>query len=256
MPARSARRRRECDRRSTSPPRAGRWRWSLRAMPGFTAWRRSSSSCSIAHANPDWRTVEIVICPGISAMQAAAARAGAPLGHDFCAISLSDLMTPWETIRARLEAAAAADFVVALYNPRSARRPARPRRGGRDPAAIIGRPRPRSLSARNLGRAGEERRIIRAGRTGRRRHRHADPRPRRQQPHPAASTAIRPASTRRAAISTVRASDRAFHRRRPRGARSDHGARPAADRALPGLPLRRLAGAARDRRRRAAGRAR
>ena len=55
-------------------------------------------------------------------MQAAAARVGAPLGHDFCAISLSDLLTPWAVIRARLEAAAAADFVVALYNPRSARR--------------------------------------------------------------------------------------------------------------------------------------
>ena len=55
-------------------------------------------------------------------MQAAAARVGAPLGHDFCAISLSDLLTPWEAIRARIEAAARADFVVALYNPRSARR--------------------------------------------------------------------------------------------------------------------------------------
>ena len=55
-------------------------------------------------------------------LQAAAARAGAPLGHDFCAISLSDLLTPWPAIRARLEMAAAADFVVALFNPRSARR--------------------------------------------------------------------------------------------------------------------------------------
>ena len=57
-------------------------------------------------------------------MQAAAARVGAPLGHDFCAISLSDLLTPWQAIRARLEAAASADFVIALYNPRSARRAA------------------------------------------------------------------------------------------------------------------------------------
>jgi cobalt-precorrin 5A hydrolase/precorrin-3B C17-methyltransferase len=65
-------------------------------------------------AKPEWRTVELIVCPGVSALQAASARAGAPLGHDFCAISLSDLMTPWETIRARLEAAAAADFVVAL----------------------------------------------------------------------------------------------------------------------------------------------
>ena len=57
--------------------------------------------------------------PGISALQLAAARAGAPLMHDFCTISLSDLLTPWEVIEKRLEAAAAGDFVVALYNPRS-----------------------------------------------------------------------------------------------------------------------------------------
>lgn len=66
--------------------------------------------------------VSITVAPGISALQAAAARAGAPLGHDFCTISLSDLLTPWETIERRLEAAAQGDFVVALYNPRSRRR--------------------------------------------------------------------------------------------------------------------------------------
>jgi cobalt-precorrin 5A hydrolase/precorrin-3B C17-methyltransferase len=55
-------------------------------------------------------------------MQAAAARAGAPLGHDFCAISLSDLLTPWPAIERRLKAAAEADFVIALYNPVSQRR--------------------------------------------------------------------------------------------------------------------------------------
>jgi len=60
--------------------------------------------------------------PGISALQAAAARVGAPLMHDFCAISLSDLLTPWSVIEARLRAAAAADFVVALYNPKSQKR--------------------------------------------------------------------------------------------------------------------------------------
>jgi cobalt-precorrin 5A hydrolase/precorrin-3B C17-methyltransferase len=73
-------------------------------------------------AKAEWRTIDVTVLPGISALQAAASRAGAPLGHDFCVISLSDLMTPWETIRGRLEAAARADFVVALYNPRSARR--------------------------------------------------------------------------------------------------------------------------------------
>ena len=68
------------------------------------------------------RRAEIIVAPGISALQAAAARAGAPLGHDFCSISLSDLLTPWEQIERRLTAAAEADFVVALYNPKSKRR--------------------------------------------------------------------------------------------------------------------------------------
>lgn len=63
--------------------------------------------------------VELRIVPGLSAMQAAAARVGAPLGHDFCAISLSDQLKPWEAIERRLDAAGAADFVLALYNPAS-----------------------------------------------------------------------------------------------------------------------------------------
>jgi adenosylcobyric acid synthase len=63
--------------------------------------------------------VEVVIVPGVSAVQAAASVLGAPLMHDFAVISLSDLMTPLDTIRRRLKAAASADFVVALYNPRS-----------------------------------------------------------------------------------------------------------------------------------------
>jgi cobalt-precorrin 5A hydrolase / cobalt-factor III methyltransferase / precorrin-3B C17-methyltransferase len=68
------------------------------------------------------RRAEIVVAPGISAFQAAAARAGAPLGHDFCAISLSDLLTPWEVIEGRIHAAAEGDFAIAFYNPRSRRR--------------------------------------------------------------------------------------------------------------------------------------
>lgn len=70
----------------------------------------------------DWRRVALEFVPGVSAMQAAAAKLGAPLGHDFCAISLSDLLTPWEAIERRLKAAADGDFAIALYNPRSARR--------------------------------------------------------------------------------------------------------------------------------------
>ncbi|MGB3138148.1 MAG: precorrin-3B C(17)-methyltransferase [Nodosilinea sp.] len=67
----------------------------------------------------DGETPSVEVLPGISALQAAAARVGAPLMHDFCAISLSNLLTPWEVILRRLEAAAQADFVVALYNPKS-----------------------------------------------------------------------------------------------------------------------------------------
>ena len=68
------------------------------------------------------RRVEVLCSPGVSALQGAAARAGAPLGHDFCAISLSDLLTPREDIIKRLQAAAAGDFVIAFYNPVSMRR--------------------------------------------------------------------------------------------------------------------------------------
>ncbi len=73
--------------------------------------------------DPAWRTVDIEVIPGVSALLAAAARLGAPLGHDFCAISLSDNLKPWEVITARLQAAAAAGFVITLYNPLSRARP-------------------------------------------------------------------------------------------------------------------------------------
>ncbi|WP_198525184.1 precorrin-3B C(17)-methyltransferase [Kamptonema formosum] len=69
--------------------------------------------------NWDGKTPAVRVFPGITALQAAASRVGAPLMHDFCAISLSDLLTPWEVIEKRLIAAAMADFVTALYNPRS-----------------------------------------------------------------------------------------------------------------------------------------
>ncbi len=70
-----------------------------------------------------WRTLDIAVVPGVSAMQAAAARLGAPLGHDFCAISLSDNLKPWALVERRLRAAAQGGFVIALYNPASAARP-------------------------------------------------------------------------------------------------------------------------------------
>jgi precorrin-3B C17-methyltransferase len=72
-----------------------------------------------------WRrgdSPELRIIPGITALNSCASLVGAPLGHDFCAISLSDLLTPWPVIAKRIEAAAAADFVIGLYNPASGRR--------------------------------------------------------------------------------------------------------------------------------------
>ena len=104
--------------------------------------------------DPRWRGIELAVEPGISALQAAAARAGAPIGHDFCAISLSDLLTPWPTIAQRLRAVAEADFVVALYNPASGRR----RIQLREAQAILAAHRPPDcpvVVARNLGREGE-----------------------------------------------------------------------------------------------------
>ncbi|ANI79815.1 MULTISPECIES: precorrin-3B C(17)-methyltransferase [Sphingobium] len=71
----------------------------------------------------EWRLLDIRILPGITAMLAAAARAGSPLGHDFCAINLSDNLKPWALIERRLRLAAQADFAMAFYNPRSKARP-------------------------------------------------------------------------------------------------------------------------------------
>jgi precorrin-3B C17-methyltransferase len=73
--------------------------------------------------DPGWRELDIRVLPGISAMFAAAARIGAPLGHDFCAINLSDNLKPWDLVERRLRLAAQADFVIALYNPLSKARP-------------------------------------------------------------------------------------------------------------------------------------
>jgi precorrin-3B C17-methyltransferase len=83
---------------------------------------------AIDHGDVTWRTLDVRVLPGVSAMFAAAARVGAPLGHDFCAINLSDNLKPWDLIERRLRLAAQADFVIALYNPLSK---ARPRQLGR-----------------------------------------------------------------------------------------------------------------------------
>jgi cobalt-precorrin 5A hydrolase/precorrin-3B C17-methyltransferase len=103
---------------------------------------------------PDWARIEISCIAGVSAMQTAAARLGAPLGHDFCAISLSDLLTPWPVIEQRLRAAAAGDFVVAFYNPVSQRR--RTQLAAARQILLAARPPETPVAiARNLGRDGE-----------------------------------------------------------------------------------------------------
>lgn len=72
--------------------------------------------------NPEYQQVELVVVPGITAAVSGAALLGSPLNHDFCVISLSDLMTPWETIEKRLVAAIQGDFAIAIYNPSSHKR--------------------------------------------------------------------------------------------------------------------------------------
>jgi precorrin-2 C20-methyltransferase/precorrin-3B C17-methyltransferase len=69
--------------------------------------------------DPQWKDVPVRVVPGLTAAQAVASRAGAPLGHDFCIMSLSDRLKPWEVIAGRLSAAASADLVIAIYNPAS-----------------------------------------------------------------------------------------------------------------------------------------
>ena len=78
---------------------------------------------AIETGKPAWKDIEVTVIPGVSAMLAAAARIGAPLGHDFCVISLSDNLKPWDLVLKRLEAAASSDFIVVLYNPASKARP-------------------------------------------------------------------------------------------------------------------------------------
>jgi precorrin-3B C17-methyltransferase len=90
--------------------------------PGVFAM--AAAVCEAIEKGPGaWRAIEVRVVPGITAMLAAAAAAGAPLGHDFCAISLSDNLKPWDLVERRLDAAASAGFAVALYNPASKARP-------------------------------------------------------------------------------------------------------------------------------------
>jgi len=128
--------------------------------PGVFAMAAAVMEALHGSAEPAWHGVELVVVPGISAAHAAAARAGAPLGHDFCALSLSDNLKPWDVIERRLDLAAAADLVLALYNPASRARPWQIERAvdiirrHRDPATPI-------VIARNVGRRDEIVRVVR-----------------------------------------------------------------------------------------------
>jgi precorrin-3B C17-methyltransferase len=90
--------------------------------PGVFAM--AAAVCEQIERGPDaWRTLDLAIVPGITALLAVAASVGAPIGHDFCALSLSDNLKPWELVEKRLDAAAGSGFVIALYNPVSRARP-------------------------------------------------------------------------------------------------------------------------------------
>ena len=91
--------------------------------PGVFAMAAAVFEALEKNDDPRWKTVDLRIVPGISAAMATAAKAGAPLGHDFCVLSLSDNLKPWSVIEKRLEHAAAADLVMAFYNPISRARP-------------------------------------------------------------------------------------------------------------------------------------
>ncbi len=193
--------------------------------------------------------IAVNVIPGISAFQAAAAKAGAMIGHDFCCISLSDLLTPWEAIERRVKAAAEGDFVISFYNPRSLKRRDQLERA----FAILNQHRPADtpvIIASNLGRPEEKVKIVRF----------ADFNPDdvdmltlvmvgSSQSKSLTRGDGKATPTRRAAMPRreKQRNDRPFHRRRPRRARPHHRARAEADPVLPGLPLCRFAGAGGDR---------
>lgn len=130
--------------------------------PGIFAMAAAVMEALHGSNDPAWHGVELTVMPGISAAQGAAARAGAPLGHDFCILSLSDNLKPWEVIERRLDHAAAADLVLALYNPISK---ARPWQLGRALEILRGHRTPETpvVLGRDVGRPGESTRVVPLG---------------------------------------------------------------------------------------------
>lgn len=138
-----------------------RCRWAIdRAAEGKTVAMLCSGDAGVyGMAGPvlelaEGKDIEIEVVPGVTAALSGAAILGAPLMHDFCVISLSDLLTPWEVIERRLRCAAAGDFSIALYNPRSKKRPDHLRRAceilleGKSPDTVCG-------WVKNIGRPGQ-----------------------------------------------------------------------------------------------------
>lgn len=143
-----------------------RCRMALEAAQGGTAALLCSGDAGVyglaglaLELSPEYPGADVEIVPGVTAALSGAALLGAPLGHDFCVISLSDLLTPWEIIEKRLQCAAEADFAVCLYNPASRRRKDHLRRACdillqyRAGDTVCG-------LARNVGREGESARIL------------------------------------------------------------------------------------------------
>jgi cobalt-precorrin 5A hydrolase / precorrin-3B C17-methyltransferase len=127
--------------------------------PGIFAMAAAVLEVLDQESKPEWQTIDLQINPGISAMQAAAAAIGAPLGHDFCAISLSDILKPWEVVAARIASAAEADFAIAFYNPISTQRTWQLTAA----KEILLKSRLATtpvILSRNLGRSGQEVRVI------------------------------------------------------------------------------------------------
>lgn len=138
-----------------------RCQWAIdRALQGKTVAMLCSGDAGVyGMAGPvlelaEGKDVEIEVVPGVTAALSGAAILGAPLMHDFCVISLSDLLTPWETIARRLRCAAAGDFSIALYNPRSKKRPDHLRRACE---ILLEEKRPDTVCGwvKNIGRTGE-----------------------------------------------------------------------------------------------------
>ncbi|MBD0263060.1 MAG: precorrin-3B C(17)-methyltransferase [Tolypothrix sp. Co-bin9] len=122
--------------------------------PGIYAMAAAVFEVLDCNPQPKWQSIKIHVAPGISAIQAAAARIGAPIGHDFCVISLSDILKPWSIIERRIIAAAEADFAIAFYNPASKQRTSQ-LASARDILLRYRSPQTIVVLARNIGRAGE-----------------------------------------------------------------------------------------------------